>query len=307
MKCRSRQTAPRGRAPKTARGFPLVEPARKRPNYGAGDRDLWSRLLAVRHPDVLDLRGAAQELAPLALASDSQSRAGRRRPGRLQVAGRGRLDRGARRPSAPKYQSASTSSCSASVLASASRSPVTMLTTPPGTSRGVEHLVEVGRRQRMRSRRHRDHAVAHRDAPAPPARRSRAAAPRPGRRCRSRRPARSAPAVTPRDRRLVHRAVVLVGPGGVGEQALDRRLALRASASLRRAGHARRAAPRIRRRAPPGSRRCSTAPARGCAPVALAQPPALCAASTALRMSLRLPSPTSAERRRRRRRATARL
>ena len=34
----------------------------------------------------------------------------------------------------PWYQRAATSSCSASVLASSSRSPVTMLTTPPGTS-----------------------------------------------------------------------------------------------------------------------------------------------------------------------------
>jgi hypothetical protein len=34
----------------------------------------------------------------------------------------------------PKYQSAATSSCSASVFASSSRSPVTMLMTPPGRS-----------------------------------------------------------------------------------------------------------------------------------------------------------------------------
>ena len=54
-------------------------------------------------------------------------------PGPLHVAGRSRST--SADPSAlPKYQTPSTSSCSASTCASASRTPVTMLTTPPGTS-----------------------------------------------------------------------------------------------------------------------------------------------------------------------------
>ena len=44
--------------------------------------------------------------------------AGARRPGRLQIAGRGRFDRLRALAREPAYQSASTPSCSASVLAS---------------------------------------------------------------------------------------------------------------------------------------------------------------------------------------------
>ena len=63
----------------------------------------------------------------------------------------------------PKTQIASTSSCPASGVSSSFRNPVTMLTTPPGRSRRVEDLVEIGRHQRRRLRRHHDDAISHRD------------------------------------------------------------------------------------------------------------------------------------------------
>ena len=63
----------------------------------------------------------------------------------------------------PTYQSASTPSCSASVVASALASPVTMLTTPAGHVRRVEDGIEVRRAQRMRRGGNRNDRIAHRN------------------------------------------------------------------------------------------------------------------------------------------------
>ena len=121
--------------------------------------------------------------------------------------------------SRPKYHIASTSSCSASTFASASRSPVTMLTTPPGTS-------DVSSTCRSRSRRADAAPTGSRStccrwrSPARRARRSRAAA------TRRARDADDADRLVHRERdaanrHVVHRAVVLVGPRRVGEQPRD--------------------------------------------------------------------------------------
>ena len=106
-------------------------------------------------------------------------------------------------------------------------------------------------------------------------------------------------------RRRVHRAVVLVGPGGVGEEPRDRgldlapgRLGARRSCRAMRAGELVGAGGQVLGDVVEDLR-------ASCAPWRRPSPRPACAASTALRMSLRLPSPTSPDHAGRRRRAPA--
>ena len=174
------------------------------------------KLRPVRHPDILDLRGVAQELA-LALARRRASCVPRPyRPGVLQIADRSALDRRDAGAEPPKYHSASTSSCSASTSASASRAPVTMLTTPPGTSLtcrapGTGRWRESGWRSDGTS----DDGVAHGDRRRHQRDAGPAAGTRRGRRCPITPIGSGIASVDAAIGRAMHRALVLVGPGGV--------------------------------------------------------------------------------------------
>ena len=192
----------------------------------------------------------------------------------------------------PTYQSASTPSCSASVVRERVGFAGDDVDDAGRNVRGVEHRIEVGRAQGMRGGGDGDDAVAHRD------RRHDQRHEGEQRRFVGADDAHHAPGLVHRERdeagaRRVHRAVVFVGEAGVEESALDRGVDLAAAAReeapvivARRFGEF--VGPRGR-----DSRRRSRAPARDCAPSPRPSRTPCAAASTALRMSLRLPRPAS--------------
>ena len=143
---------------------------------------------------------------------------------------------------APEYHTASTSSCSASDFRQ--RIPVAGddVDHAGGHVRRLEHAVEVGRRERIRLRRNRRRSCCRSRSPARRARSCRAAGASSGAR-----DADHADRLVHRDRdaanrHAVHRAVVLVGPRGVGEQPRDRRVDFLLRALRRRTRSSRRCA-----------------------------------------------------------------
>ena len=155
-------------------------------------------------------------------------------------------------------------------------SPVTMLIDAGGHVGGFEHLVEVGGGERVALGGDGDDGVAHGDG-----RRDQRDEAEQRRLVRAgdadrRRSARGTAKRDAAQRRGLHRAVVLVGPGGVGEQPLDgeRRLPLAPRTRSRRSGRAG-GAPNSSR-GPRGSRRCSRGSAPRMWPVDFAQPAAPC-------------------------------
>ena len=122
--------------------------------------------------------------------------------------------------SSPKHQMASTSSCSASVFRSCDVYPVTIFERATGQIAGVENLVEIAGDKRVGFGRNGDHRVSNRERGI----------------TSERKPSRGASAGTEDanrsngliygdcdipERRIVHRAIKLVGPRRVRENALD--------------------------------------------------------------------------------------
>ena len=114
----------------------LCAPRRALRSRGFAGSDRFERLLPVRHPDVLDLRRLAQELVALRPARGSSQSRGSPcvDPGALQVAGRRALDRGAPVAAAEVPDRVDVVVLGERPAPARRASPVTMLTTPAGTS-----------------------------------------------------------------------------------------------------------------------------------------------------------------------------